>query len=150
MTTAVRVVLGLAVLALVVAVTGIAMGSAPKSPDPAPTGAALAASKARVAGGGEQVQEGKAEFESEGCDSCHAIAATGANGKLGPRLDTLTDDKPADIVESIREPRKEIVQGYEAKLMPADYAKRVDPAEITAIAAFIKAASGSKKAGGGG
>lgn len=142
--TAFRVVLGLAVLAVAVAVAGIAMGSAPKSPDPALTGAALAASKQRIASGGQQVQEGKREFEAQGCDACHAIAATGANGRLGPRLDTLADDKVADIVESITEPRKDIAPGYEADLMPADYAKRMDPGEIKAIATYIKAASGSK------
>jgi mono/diheme cytochrome c family protein len=142
--TALRVVLGLAVLAVAVAVAGIAMGSAPKSPDPAPTGAALTASKQRIASGGGQVQEGKREFEARGCDACHAIAATGANGRLGPRLDTLADDKVADIVESITEPRKDIAPGYEADLMPVDYAKRMDAGEIKAIATYIKAASGSK------
>ena len=57
------------------------------------------------------MQEGKREFEARGCDACHAIAATGANGRLGPRLDTLADDKVADIVESITEPRKDIAPG---------------------------------------
>lgn len=90
------------------------------------------------------MQEGKREFEAQGCDACHAIAATGANGRLGPRLDTLADDKVADIVESITEPRKDIAPGYEADLMPVDYAKRMDAGEIKAIATYIKAASGSK------
>jgi len=34
---------------------------------------------------------GRALFEDEGCDRCHAIAATGAEGMLGPRLDVIDD-----------------------------------------------------------
>ena len=127
------------VVVMAIALLGVGMGDAPKN-DPAPTGAAVQASKAAIAAGGTQVAEGREEFEEEGCDSCHAIAATGAKGQLGPRMDA--QDDPADeIYENITEPRKDIKDGYEGELMPADYAKRMKPEQIKAVVAFIKAAS---------
>lgn len=77
----------------------------------------------------------------------HAIAATGAKGRLAPPLDTLTDDPRSAIVEDITEPRKDIVAGYPGDLMPTDYTQRMESKEIVAVAAFIKAASGAKKGG---
>lgn len=140
-------VAGLVVVAMAIAVFGIGMGSAPKSEEAAPTGAALTASKMRIASGGPKVTEGRKEFESEGCESCHAIAADNRKGKLGPRLDTDTD--PADeILTSITKPREDIVKGYEENLMPADYGKEIKPDELGAIVAYIKAASGKDKGGG--
>ncbi len=143
---------GLAALSAVlmaVAVLGIGMGDAPTPEEPAPTGAALQASKERIAQGGEQVAEGREEFEEEGCDSCHAIAADDKKGVLGPRLDTLADDSAEDIGKDITEPRADIVEGYEDELMPADYAKEIEAKKIDALAAYIKAASGDAKSGDG-
>lgn len=144
--------LGLAAVVVAVmgiAILGIGMGDAPKAEDAAPTGAALTASKARIAHGGAQVQEGRKEFESEGCASCHAIAADGKKGVLGPRLDT--DHDPADeILGSITMPRKDIVEGYEANLMPTNYAKKMSKGELDAVVAYIQAASGKAKGGSSG
>ena len=137
----------LAVVVVVVigaAIIGIGTGG-PVKGDAAPMGKALVASKQRIATGGAMVKDGAKEFASEGCDDCHAIAATGAKGNIGPRLDTDTDPVH-ETVENILEPRKDIAKGYPAKLMPTDYAKRMPRADIQAIAAFIHAASGS---GGG-
>jgi mono/diheme cytochrome c family protein len=145
---AARGLLVLAAAAVVVAILGVGMGDAPKSPDPAPTGGALIASKQRVASGSAMVQKGKEEFQHEGCDACHAIAATGAKGKLGPRLDTLAGDSVDDDVKNIIKPRADIVEGYEPHLMPTDYAKRMSAADVRAVAMFLKAASGAKQGGG--
>jgi mono/diheme cytochrome c family protein len=145
---AVRGLLVLVAAVVVVAVLGVGMGDAPKSPDAAPTGAALAASKQRVAAGGAMVQKGKEEFDHQGCDACHAIAATGAKGKLGPRLDTLAGDSVEDDIKNIIRPRADIVQGYQPNLMPTDYAKRMGADDVRAVAAFLKAASGGKQGGG--
>ena len=130
----------LVVLVFALALAGAGMGDAPKN-DPEPTGAALTASKASIAAGDEQVQEGKEEFESEHCDSCHAIAATGAKGQLGPRMDAQGDEDIEAIEENVTKPRKDIKDGYEPNLMPTDYSKRMTPEEIEAVAKFIKAAS---------
>lgn len=146
--TALRGLLVLAAVVVLAAVAGVAMGDAPKSPDPPPSAKDVAAARQRIAAGGPTVQKGKEEFQAEGCDTCHAIAATGAKGKLGPRLDTLADDSVHDDVDNIVKPRADIVEGYEAHLMPTDYAKRIPADDITAIATFIKAASGGKTGGG--
>lgn len=129
------------------AILGVGQGDAPKS-DPAPAGAALVASKARVANGSELVKEGEKEFRSEGCNRCHSMAASGYDGKIGPRLDTLADQNVAEIVTNIVKPRVDIVKGYPPNVMPADYAKRIKADEIKAIATYLKAASGSAKKSG--
>jgi len=53
---------------------------------------------------------GRALFEDEACGSCHAIAATGAEGRFGPRLDAIDDDSD-DIAEAIVEPREDSGRG---------------------------------------
>ena len=108
--------------------------------DAAVLGAQLAASKQRIAQGGKQVQEVKVEFAEEHCGACHALAATGDDGQLGPRMDAQ-DDPVDEIAENIAKPRKDIKDGYEANLMPADYAKHMSREEIGDVAKFIHAAS---------
>jgi mono/diheme cytochrome c family protein len=56
------------------------------------------------------VRRGRELFADQGCDRCHSIAAIGAGGKLGPRLDTLDADLD-DNLESIAEPRHDIADG---------------------------------------
>jgi mono/diheme cytochrome c family protein len=139
-----RIVLAAVVVVVMgVAIAGVGMGDAPKG-DPAPTGAQVAASKLRIAHAGSTVAEGRREFETEGCEACHAMAADGRKGVLGPRLDTDTD--PAkEIRSAITDPRADIVKGYEPNLMPTDYSKTMTPAELDAVVAYIKATSGEEK-----
>lgn len=130
----------LVALVLGCAATGIGMGEAPAEREPAPSAAQIAGAKQRVAGGSASVRQGRELFESEGCDRCHSIAAIGADGKLGPRLDTL--DKDADeILESITDPRHEITDGYPEKLMPTDFGTRLNVAELQALADFVATVS---------
>lgn len=140
---------GIVVVVLGLALAGVGMGDAPKN-DPAPTGAMLAASKASVAHGDASVQRGKEEFEEHHCDSCHAIAATGAKGQLGPRMDAQGDEELSDIEENIAEPTADIAEGYEANLMPRDYAEELGSKGIEDVAKFIMAASTTGKGEGGG
>ena len=134
------------VVAMGGAILGIGMGSSPAEAEPGPGALALAAARARIASGGRR---GRELFAEEGCDRCHSIAAIGAGGKLGPRLDTL-DAELDDNLESIAEPRHDIVEGYPEKLMPADFAQRLSDADLRALAAFVTAASGGKQASGKG
>lgn len=134
--------LALATLVVVVmgcAIAGAGMGEAPAEREPAPSPAESAAAARRIAA----FPEGRRLFADEGCDRCHSIAATGADGKLGPRLDRLDDDAE-DIAESIAEPRDDTTDGYPEKLMPTDYAQRLDDGEIAALAALVAAASGAE------
>jgi mono/diheme cytochrome c family protein len=144
---------GRAPLALIVvavlgcAIVGIGMGSATAEQAPAPSSAAVAAARERVAAGGAAVGRGRELFADEGCDRCHSIQAIGANGKLGPRLDTVDDDLD-DNVESIAQPREDVDDGYPQRLMPADFDERLDDADLRALAAFVTAASGGEDDGG--
>ena len=139
-----RALLGLVVVAVMgCAIAGIGMGEAPAEREPAPPAAQVAAAKQRIVAGGATLARGRQLFEDEGCNRCHSIAATGADGRLGPRLDTLDDDAD-DVLESIAEPRDDIADGYPEKLMPTDYAGRLDDADLRALAAFVATASGGE------
>lgn len=133
---------GVLVLAILLGMLGVATGSSPRR-ERAPEGAALAAARSRVDQGGTLVRKGREEFSEEGCDRCHAMAVTGADGRIGPRLDTLADDDRDAIIDSIVNPRSEIEPGYPRDLMPTDYGD-LPFSEVKALAAFIKAASGGK------
>lgn len=141
------------VLVVVVAVvmgsaaTGIGMGQARAERAAAPSPAQVAAAEQRLAAGGTTVGRGRGLFASEGCARCHSIAAIGADGKLGSRLDTVDADAD-DIRESIVDPRDDIADGYPEKLMPASYAKRLSDGEVQALAAFVAAASSGENDGG--
>lgn len=139
-----RLVLAALVLVLMGgAIAGIGMGETPAEREAAPSPADVQAARQRIAA---LAPRGRDLFTGEGCDRCHSIAAIGAAGKLGPRLDMLDDDAE-DIAESITDPRDEIEDGYPEKLMPADYAKRLDDGELRALAAFVAAASGGERDG---
>jgi mono/diheme cytochrome c family protein len=124
------------------------MGDAPAAREPAPSGVQVAAARQRIVAAGASVRRGRELFASEGCDRCHAIAATGADGRLGPRLDTLEEDGD-DNLQSIVDPRDEITDGYPESLMPADFAKRLDRAELQALVDFVTTISGGEARGGG-
>jgi mono/diheme cytochrome c family protein len=144
---ALRGVLALAVVAAMgCALLGIGMGESPAERVPAPSDAEVAASKQRIGAGGPTVQHGRELFADEGCDRCHAIAAIGAEGALGPRLDTLDKDLD-DNLESITEPREDIADGFPDHLMPTDYATRLGDADVRALAAFVTAVSGGEREG---
>ncbi len=138
-----------AVLAAVVvvvmgcAIFGIGMGDAPAERERVPSAARVAAAKQRLAAAPAEVKRGRALFADEGCDRCHSIAAIDADGKLGPRLDTIDDDLD-DNLESITEPREDTADGYPEKLMPTIYEDRLSNADVQALAAFVTTVSGGE------
>ena len=125
------------------AITGLGMGDARAEREPAPSAAQIAAARERISAGGAGVRQGRALFADEGCDRCHAIAAVGAGGMLGPRLDTIDDDLD-DNLESIADPRDDVADGYPEQLMPKDFDERLDDVELQALAAFVTAVSGGE------
>lgn len=140
-------------LALVVAVAlggaiaGVGMGESPAQRQPAPSPAQVTAARQRIAAGSASVRRGRALFTAQGCDSCHSIAAIGANGKLGPRLDMLAEDADHNL-ESIIDPRDKTTDGYPAKLMPTVYGERLSDTDLQALADFVTTASGGRAGGG--
>ena len=56
---------------------------------------------------------------NESCGGCHALEAAGTAGGIGPDLDEpLSQQDAAMIEESIRNPEANVVQGFEAGVMP--------------------------------
>jgi cytochrome c553 len=144
-------VAALVVVVMACAIIGVGMGAAPAERERPPSAGAVAAARERIAAGGASLRRGRELFAAQGCDRCHALAAVGADGKLGPRLDTLDEDVD-DNLESIADPRDDIADGYPAELMPADFDARLDDAELRALAEFVTAASsgGERRDDGGG
>ena len=142
-----RLVLALlVVLVMACAISGVGMGEAPAERQAAPAPDAVAAAKRRIDAGGAASARGRALFEDEGCNRCHAIAATGADGRLGPRLDTLDDDAD-DIAEAIVAPREDIADGFPERLMPDDYGDRLSDRQVSELAAFVATAAGTEAEG---
>jgi cytochrome c551/c552 len=134
----------LAVLVVIVmggAIAGAGMGEATAERGRAPSPAAVAAAEQRIAA---LAPQGVRLFSDEGCDRCHAIAAIDAEGRLGPRLDTLDDNDAEDVADSIADPRDDIADGYPEELMPDDFAQRLSAAESRALARLVAAASGAR------
>jgi mono/diheme cytochrome c family protein len=74
---------------------------------------------------------------AQGCGSCHTFEAAGATGQVGPDLDeTLKGRSAAYIRESIVDPAANVPAG-EDSLMPDDFGRRIRPAELEALVAFI-------------
>lgn len=72
------------------------------------------------------------------CGSCHTMKAAGTSGTIGPNLDKeLTTDPPSPTRESIVDPNKEIVPGYRANVMPANYATALTPAQLDAVVNYV-------------
>ena len=100
-------------------------------------------SSGSMEGAATTVAAGKALFiGAGGCGTCHVYAPADASGKVGPDLTDVGKDDPAAVIkEAIVDPNKEIIKGYAAGVMPADYAKRFTPAQIDSIVSFLKATS---------
>ncbi len=90
-----------------------------------------------------------------GCGGCHLLAAAGSSGTVGPNLDTrLRADcasaasKPirgASLQQCIRtaivKPYAFLPSGYAAGIMPANFAQKLTPSEITALVNFLSTAA---------
>ena len=85
---------------------------------------------------GEQI------FTAAGCAGCHKLSKAGANGNIGPSLDDLANSpdvkgNPEDYVqESILDPDKVVVQGFNAGVMPSFDGKLTDK-QIQALVQYL-------------
>lgn len=111
-----------------------------------------------AAGGvtGTSAAAGKQVFTGVGgCGSCHTLAAAGTTGVTGPNLDTRLHSDCATpqskqirgatlakcIYTAITKPYAYIPSGYQAGVMPANFAQTLKPNEITALVNFISSAA---------
>ena len=77
-------------------------------------------------------------FANNGCGSCHTLAIAGAAGAVGPNLDEeLPGQSTAQIEESILDPNKDIVQGFQPNVMPDNYSTTIDQQEIKDLVDFL-------------
>jgi mono/diheme cytochrome c family protein len=150
MTRARAVFASVAVVVLVITVlvaVGVGQGSPP--PKLAISRAAIDRELAAVQNGSPEVKEGEALFSAHGCNACHTMAAGNYDGLLGPRLDVQSQgDNTHAIMMNIEQPPDDD-KGYEAGLMPENYAKRLSRHDLLALATFIHAASAAAKGSGG-
>jgi mono/diheme cytochrome c family protein len=102
----------------------------------------------KVSGGpGAQV------FANNGCGGCHTLAAAGSGGVTGPNLDEALPGQTAKMVEeSIVDPNAEVVKGYPANVMPANFGQTLSSKEVEDLVQYLlqetQAGGGAKKKGG--
>jgi cytochrome c551/c552 len=79
---------------------------------------------------------GRAVFARMGCGSCHALAAAGSTGQMGPDLDSaLEHHTRATLIAQITAPAGD--GGFSA--MPDDFASRMSSAELDSLVDFLLA-----------
>ncbi len=83
---------------------------------------------------------------SAGCGGCHALAAAGTSGAVGPALDDLSGDaqkagEPLDafIKSSIVDPGAYVPSGYQDGVMPTNFGTTLSATDIDDLVAFISA-----------
>ena len=85
---------------------------------------------------GEQI------FTAAGCAGCHKLTKAGANGTIGPSLDDLANSpdvkgNPEDYVkQSILDPDKVVVQGFNPGVMPSFDGKLTDK-QVQALVQYL-------------
>lgn len=78
-------------------------------------------------------------FTSNGCGSCHILAAANSTGVIGPNLDQqlAPDDNAAAIKTMIVDPNSELVPGYPPSVMPQDYGKTLSPKQLNDLIQYL-------------
>lgn len=90
-------------------------------------------------------------FANNGCGGCHTLAAAQSGGVTGPNLDEALPGQSATMVEeSIVDPNAEVVKGYPANVMPANFGEALSKKELESLVQYLlkETAGGSKGAGG--
>jgi mono/diheme cytochrome c family protein len=79
--------------------------------------------------------DGLAIFNRMGCGGCHQLAAANSSGPIAPNLD---ERLPAHTRESLR---VAILSPPPSAVMPQDFGKRMNEAELEALIDFLLASS---------
>lgn len=104
-------------------------------------GAAAGGGRTGGATGGDLAAAGRETFTAN-CGSCHTLADAGTNGTVGPDLTTaLRGQDPASIREDIVDPDKRITSGYQAGVMPGNFAETLSADQIDGLVAYLASVS---------
>ena len=86
---------------------------------------------------------GRRVFAQAGCGSCHRLADAGTSGTIGPDLDSaLARESEPAIRRSIVAPDAAIAEGFQAGVMPGDYAERLSARDLDALVEYLAATAG--------
>ncbi len=89
------------------------------------------------------VADGKKMFASNGCSSCHTLAAANASGTIGPNLDDVIPDLSAsDIKTSIVDPNATITPGFPAGTMPQSFGDTMSDQQVNDLVAYLQSVAG--------
>lgn len=77
-------------------------------------------------------------FAGNGCGGCHTLAEAGSGGQVGPNLDEALPGQSAMMIEkSIVDPNAEVVKGFPANVMPANYGEQLTPKELEDLVKYL-------------
>jgi mono/diheme cytochrome c family protein len=77
---------------------------------------------------------------AQGCGSCHTFEPAGASAPIGPDLQqTLRGQNRDYVLRAIVLPGADAAPGYDPGTMPADYARRIEPADLERLTDFVLA-----------
>jgi cytochrome c oxidase subunit 2 len=86
----------------------------------------------------EESHSGRAVFARMGCGSCHALAAAGSRGEIGPDLDQrLPTHDRASLIAKITSPQS--ADGQSFSVMPQNFGERMNARELDALVDFLLA-----------
>lgn len=144
-----------------IAVAGIAfvaglligdLGSSPKT-ETVLAAAPSEGEEAEATEGGEEAategasgEPGAQLFVSNGCGSCHTLAAAGSTGEVGPNLNEFLapDDNTAGVEVMLVEPDSELAEGYPPNVMPQNYGQTLSKSEVHELAEYLVANTPAK------
>ena len=121
-------------LALMLAVLGVAGCGGDDDDESEGAATATAAATAGSATGGEDTggaADGAAVFASAGCGNCHTLAAANASGSVGPNLD--------ELMPSTEQVAEQVKSGGGG--MPS-FEDQLSPEEIQAVAEYVSSSAG--------
>ena len=79
------------------------------------------------------------------CSGCHTMKTAGATATVGPNLDKELSADPASATrESIVDPNKEIIPGYQANVMPVNYGTALTPTQLDALVNYVYDSTNTK------
>jgi cytochrome c oxidase subunit 2 len=83
--------------------------------------------------------QGETTSGATACGACHKLADAGTSGGVGPDLDTVLKGKDAAFIkQSIVDPNAEIAKGFNANIMPDNYEKLLNAAEIDGLVKYLE------------